>query len=108
MASSDQRPIEVAPSGDQQDGESGHRELRRLAETFEAQWQDWIGEGDSAAESECLRLADMAYALCDLQMRAREMRLDFLRYLLGMAVQEALNELRAREAQGDSVPQDTE
>lgn len=100
MAGSNPRSKKAQPPAD----EPGQRELRRLNEAFEAQWRDWIRAGSATADSECLLLTEMVYALSDLHMRAKEMRLDFLVYLIGMALQEAQNELRARESQPYPTP----
>lgn len=103
LAESKHRPKETQQAKEPRGEEPGRRELRRLSETFEAQWQDWI-QGGATEESQCLQLTEMVYALSDLHTRAQEMRLDFLGYLLGMALQEALAELRAKDSHDYPMP----
>lgn len=61
-------------------------------------WREWLRDYDRSTDPECIALIDLVYAIGDLHTRAQGMRLDFLGYLLGMAFQEALEQLRARDA----------
>ena len=104
MARSKRDPAKAVPIEEQPGEEPSSRELRRLNKTFDAQWRDWICEGSATEESECLLLTEMVYLLSDLYARAKAMRLDFLIYLIGMALLEAKRELRARESHRYPMP----
>lgn len=100
MARPERRPADTRLPEDGADEESDLGILRRLAESLGAQRQHWVRNGGGISESECTHLIEIVYAIADLQGRAQEMRLDFVGYLLGMTLEEALNLLRAAETRG--------
>lgn len=78
--------------------------LGRESLLSDPRWQDWFRDLGGKTDSDCVELLEIVYALGDLQARAQDMRLDFLVYLLGMALQEALEQLRAREPRDHPRP----
>lgn len=79
-------------AGEQQKGEAGNS-----PEHSEPWWRECLRDHAREAEPECVALIEVVYAIGDLHTRAQDMRLDFLSYLLGMAFQEAVEQLRAND-----------
>lgn len=99
MGSSRQPPLnshQRRPGRPQGPSESGPGESSGIPANFESQWQDWLRSQPQPADPDCVRLIEIVHGISDLHTQVRQMRLEFLDYLLAMALQEALTLLHAK------------